>query len=403
MKYRKLGKIDWMVSALGFGCMRLPSKKNPFDLRTDYAESIRLIRRSIDLGVNYFDTGWPYHLGASEKILGQALLDGYREKVFLVTKLPMFMVRKAEDFDRFLERQLEKLQTGYLDAYLFHGLNENNFKKVIDFNLIEKMEKAREKGLIKYIGFSFHDTLPVFKNIIDYYNWDLTQIQYNYLDTAVQATTEGLEYAYKKGIGVVVMEPLKGGVLASPPGEALDILKSSTLSRTPVEWALQFLWNKKEVAVVLSGMGSMKMVEENCRYADNSGIDSLGQAEVELLDSIVEIYRKQILVPCTACNYCMPCPSGVNIPQNFAYINLSNSRPVSFFDKMNRWSVKGKYKRLASDRKKINKDRPNGNASLCTNCGQCVPKCPQTINIPVELGKVHAVLGEKQKIETVFG
>jgi len=392
MKYRKLGKIDFEVSALGLGAMRLPSMKNPLDLRVDEEEAVRMIRRAIDLGVNYIDTAWPYHLGASEKILGKALQDGYRERVFLVTKLPMFLVNKKEDFNRYFGAQLKRLQTDYIDCYLFHGLTDGYFNKIKEFNFIADMEREKVGGRIKQIGFSFHDTLPVFKKIVDFYDWDLTQIQYNYLDTTIQAGEDGLKYAYEKGIAVTIMEPLKGGMLANPPGEAMQILDKSTVKRTPVDWALQYLWNKPEVSVVLSGMSSVVQLEENCRSAEKSGSDTLSEEEDKTIDSIISIYREQILVPCTACRYCMPCPFGVNIPENFAIANAVNMKPNNFMDRGMRFVTKRKYKKLASTKEKVNKEVLNGRASLCTECGKCIPLCPQGINIPVELKKVHQFL-----------
>ncbi|MEJ2447636.1 MAG: aldo/keto reductase, partial [Anaerolineales bacterium] len=240
MQYRKMGSLDWEVSALGFGCMRLPSRK--FSLMgADKEESKRIIRYGIDRGINYIDTAWPYHLGESEKIVGESLQDGYRERVKLVTKLPMFLVYRTSDFDRFLDVQLDRLQTDHIDIYLFHALNKKTFERVKQLGLIEKMEQAKRQGRIHHIGFSFHDTFPVFKEIIDYYDWDMAQIQYNYMDTCVQATTEGLEYAYSKGIAVVIMEPVKGGTLADPPREAAAVMEDAEIERTPVDWALQFL------------------------------------------------------------------------------------------------------------------------------------------------------------------
>ena len=393
MQYRKMGSLDWQVSALGFGCMRLPQRRIN-RMRADTEKSLRLIRHGIDLGINYIDTAWPYHLGDSERILGQALQDGYRQRVRLVTKLPMPFVRRTEAFDRYLNSQLERLQTDYLDIYLFHGLNAGEFEKVKRLGLIEKMEQAQRQGRIRHIGFSFHDTFPVFKEIIDYYDWDMAQVQYNYMDTAVQATTEGLTYAHNKGIAVVIMEPLRGGTLANPPVEALDIMRSAGNNRTPVDWALQFLWNRPEISVVLSGMGSRQMVDENCASADRSGIGSLSAEEEQVIAKLAEVYRSKILVPCTACEYCMPCPAGVNIPQNFAilnYVSLENSR-------MQRWIVRRGYNRLAGSKDKLDKENPNGNGSLCVACGKCVEKCPQGINIPVELEKVHAILGKRERI-----
>ncbi|MGD8599115.1 MAG: aldo/keto reductase, partial [Anaerolineae bacterium] len=308
MQYRKMGSLDWEVSALGFGCMRLPPRR--FNrMRADTDESIRIIRHGIDLGINYIDTAWPYHLGDSERIVGQALQDGYRERVHLVTKLFMPLVRETEAFDRYLNAQLEKLQTDYLDIYLFHALNAGAFEKVKRLGLIEKMEEAKQQGRIRHIGFSFHDTFPVFKEIVDYYDWDMAQIQYNYMDTGIQATRDGLAYGHSKGIAMVIMEPLKGGQLANPPAAALEIMHENGHGRTPVDWALQFLWNRPEVATVLSGMGSRQMVDENCASADRSGIHSLSREEEDVITRLAEVYRSQILVPCTACEYCMPCPA----------------------------------------------------------------------------------------------
>jgi predicted aldo/keto reductase-like oxidoreductase len=356
-------------------------------------ESVRIIRHGIDLGINYMDTAWIYHMGDSEKVLGAALADGYRDKVHLTTKLPTFLVRRTEDFDRYLNAQLERLATDHLDIYLLHALDRGGFEKAKRLGLVEKMVKARDEGLIKHIGFSFHDTLPVFKDIVDYYDWDVCQIQYNYMDTAVQATTDGLAYAHSKGIAVVIMEPLKGGRLANPPAEALEIMRASGIDRTPVDWALQFLWNRPEVSVVLSGMGSAQMIDENCASADRSGVGTLTEKEEEVISRLAEVYRKRIVVPCTACEYCMPCPSGVNIPQNFAILNN-----VSMEDRgLRRWQVKRSYKKLVRRTDRLDKDDPNGSAVLCTECGRCATKCPQGIDIPTELKKVEAALGSGRR------
>lgn len=385
-----MGSLDWNVSALGFGCMRLPARRvNKLRAKTD--ESVDLIRYGIDQGINYIDTAWPYHLGDSEKIVGKALKDGYRERVYLVTKLPMFMVRNSGHFDRYLKSQMKRLQTDYLDGYLFHALNAGSFDKLKNLGLLDKMEKAKNKGIIRSIGFSFHDTLPVFKEIVDYFAWDIAQIQYNYVDTCVQATTEGLNYAYSKGIAVVVMEPLKGGALVNLPNDALKIIASSGRQSSPVDWALQFLWNKPEISVVLSGMGSIQMVKENCTSADHSGINSLSAEDDKVIERLAEVYRKTIVVPCTACGYCMPCPEGVNIPQNFACLNnvsLETSR-------IRRLMARRAYRNLQGSKSKIDLDNPNGNASVCIKCGICVEKCPQNIAIPQELEKVNKVLGKR--------
>ena len=393
-----MGSLDWEVSALGLGCMRLPPRRFP-PLRADTGRSLRLIRYSIDQGINYVDTAWPYHLGDSERILGMALQGNYRERVHLVTKLFMPLVRKTEDFDQFLDTQLRRLHTDYLDVYLFHSLNAGAFEKVKRLGLIAKMEQAKRQGKIRHIGFSFHDTLPVFKEIVDYYPWDVVQIQYNYMDTAIQATTEGLQYAHAKGMAVVIMEPLKGGMLANPPKEALDVMRGAArlgdgTQRTPVDWALQFLWNRPEVSVVLSGMGTPQMVDENCASADRSGIGSLSAEEEQVIESLAQIYRRKMLVPCTACKYCMPCPAGVNIPQNFAILNNVSMESQGVM----RWMVRRGYRKLAGSKEKLDTENPNGNASMCVKCGQCLSKCPQAINIPEELDKVDAILGKRGRI-----
>ncbi|MHA1510092.1 MAG: aldo/keto reductase [Promethearchaeota archaeon] len=364
MQYRKMEKLGWDVSALGFGCMRLPTKG--LLKRVDEEEAIRIIRKGIDLGINYIDTAWPYHMGNSEKVLGKALQDGYREKVKLVTKLPMFVVRKEEDFDRFLNAQLKKLQTTHIDLYLFHGMNKMFFGTLKKLNLIEKMEKAKNEGKIKGIGFSFHDSLPIFKEIIDYYPWDACQIQYNYMDTGQQAGDEGLTYAHEKGISVIIMEPIKGGMLANPPSEALELMKKSPIQRTPVDWALQFVWNKPEVSVVLSGMGNMQMVEENCASAAK-------------------------------------CPYGVNIPGCFAAVNtVSINDSNKGLDLGLRLLQRIRYRKMAKNKAHLVKKPNNGRASMCTNCEACIPKCPQHIQIPDELVKVVQVMEKRKSVKKTF-
>ncbi len=396
MQYREFGSTGVKVSALGLGCMRLPTVKF-IPQRVDTRKSFNLIRNAIDQGINYIDTAWPYHFGGSERVVGMALQDGYRERIHLVTKLFMPLVRKEEDFEKSLNRQLDKLQTTYLDTYLFHGLNKNSFEKVKRLNLVDKMIEARDQGKIRYIGFSFHDTLPVFKDIIDFYDWDVAQIQYNYMDTANQATLEGLKYAGSKNIAVVAMEPVKGGQLANPPKEAKEVMSRSHVERSAVDWALQYLWNLPEISVVLSGMGSQKMLDENCASAEISGVGLLSEDDLHTINELVRIYRKYIIVDCTACKYCMNCPYGVNIPQNFAILNNVSTEKSA----VRKWMVKRSYRKLAGDPEKLNKEKTNGNALICTECGECIEKCPQEINIPEELKKVDLVLGQNKKINEV--
>ena len=395
MKYRKMGSLDWDVSALGFGCMRLPT--SGLRNKVDEKYAIQIVREGIDLGINYVDTAWPYHEGASEVILGKALKDGYREKVHVATKLPTFLVKTEKDFDTFLNNQLKRLQLDCIDVYLFHCLNKFEFEKIKRLNLIDKMEKAKAEGKIRHIGFSFHDIFPVLKQIVDYYSWDLGQIQYNYVDTEIQATTDGLKYLHEKGIATVIMEPVKGGLLANPSKEVRDILQNADKQRTPVDWALQFLWDRPEVSVVLSGMSSRRQVVENCASAERSGVNSLTQNDRVMFQEITEVLRRGMLIPCTGCGYCMPCPAGVSIPSNFALANNMVAGGTSVMDIMFRWQMKRNYKELAQSKKEREKTGKEGSSLLCIECRACIPKCPQSINIPEELKKVNEVIS-KQKI-----
>ena len=397
MQYRSFGSTGFKVSALGLGTMRLPLSKF-IPQKVNVSKSIRLMRHAVDSGINYFDTGWPYHLGQSERIIGKALQDGYREKVHLVTKLPMFFISREAEFDFYLNSSLKRLQTDHIDTYLFHAFSKNTFERMKKLNLLDKMKKARDEGKIKNIGFSFHDTLPVFKEIVDYFDWDIVQIQYNYMDTVLQAGRAGLEYAAAKNMAIVIMEPLKGGQLANPPQEAKNVMAASGIDHSPVDWALQYLWDRPEVSCVISGMGDIKMINENCVSAERSGIGSLSQNELKVIDQLVDIYRKSILVPCTDCKYCMPCPFGVNIPLHFATLNHQTIERRFYY----RFFVRRSYSALIKNKKRLNKSKTNGHASLCTECGACIPKCPQGINIPVELKKTLDVLDKRKNIGDVF-
>jgi len=390
-----MGSLDWEVSALGFGCMRFLTKKLDGNDVVDEENAIKMIRYAIDNGVNYFDTAFPYHNEMSDIIVGKALQDGYREKIKLVTKLPMGRVTKTEDFDKFLNIQLKKLQTDHVDIYLFHGLNRQSFGLVKRLGLIKKMEEAKANGKIKGIGFSFHDSFEVFKEIIDYYNWDIAQMQFNFVDYNTQATTKGLEYAASKGIALVVMEPIKGGKLANPTSEIEEIIEKAPKKRTPADWALQYVWNLPGVSLLLSGMGSMQMVKENIESASNSGINSLTQGDLDIISDMAIRYRKKSIIACTFCKYCQPCPSGVNIPQNFRLLN-----ELLWIE--NKEDQITKYNLLAKSEHELKDREDEGNASLCTKCEECLEECPQMIDIPTELEKVHLVLGEKQEIADVF-
>lgn len=405
MKYRKMGNIDWEVSALGFGCMRLPTKtmQDPLTNQSkqviDREYAIEMIRYGIDQGINYIDTAWPYHDGESELVVGDALKDGYREKVRLVSKLPTWLIKSEDDFEQFLSKQLDKLQTNYLDLYLLHSLGKEHFEIVKNFNLIYKLEEAKKRGLIRHIGFSFHDSLKVFKEIIDYYDWDAAQIQYNYFDPNYQAGVKGLKYAAEKGIAMIIMEPLWGGKLTQSFSEVEDILEKAPIKRTLADWALQFLWDQPEVSVVLSGMSELWQVKENVKSASNSATGSLKEEEMRIVSKLRKSYSKYVTIPCTNCEYCMPCANSVNIPQNIRFLN-----DFIWFGEEQRGRFERIYTNFLKTKEELEETRGkgSGNASLCIECGECLEKCPQKIQIPEVLKKVDAILGKKQKISEFF-
>lgn len=306
MKYREFGKCDFKVSTLGFGCMRLPII-NDDDKQIDEEKAISLIRYAIDNGVTYVDTAYPYHKGSSEIVVGKALKDGYREKVKLATKLPTWLTHSYEDFDKYLDEQLGKLQTDHIDMYLLHALDKERWDNLLKLDIFKFIKKALSDGRIKQIGFSFHDKLDTFKEIIDAYDWDFCQIQYNFLDKNYQAGTEGLEYAAKKGMGIVIMEPLKGGRLAkTPPILVKAEWAKSQVKKTPAEWALRWVLNHPEVTTVLSGMNSMEQITENMKTSDVALSSSLSEKDLALIHNVKGQYNELIKVQCTACNYCTP-------------------------------------------------------------------------------------------------
>lgn len=320
MQYRQFPGMDWKPSALGFGCMRLPTAdKHPLSPNIDEEEAIRIIRYAVEQGVNYLDTAYTYHGGNSEVVLGKALRDGYRDEVKIATKSPTWLMKSPEDFDKYLNEQLSKLQTDYIDFYLLHGLDKKNWENVIlKLGLLEKAEKAKEDGRVKAIGFSFHDDYDAFEPIVNGFNdWDCCLLQYNYMDINNQAGTKGVKYAADKGLGVMVMEPLLGGKLARPPRNVLEIFEGFTVKRSPADWALQWVWNQSEVSLVLSGMSSMQQVKENLHSAEASAVNSFNENELHVIQQVREKYREKAAIPCTGCNYCLPCPNGVAISQNF--------------------------------------------------------------------------------------
>lgn len=378
MQYRDFGKDNVSLSALGFGCMRLPVIDGDTG-KIDEAEAIRMIRHAIDNGVNYIDTAWPYHNETSENLVGKALEDGYREKVYLATKSPVYYVKEPSDFDKYLDLQLEKLGTDRIDFYLLHALTGKRWQECKDNDVFAFIDRARAAGKIKYIGFSFHDQLPAFKEIADAYAWDFCQIQLNYMNENYQAGLEGLHYAAAKGLPVVIMEPLLGGRLAkSGTGALAEIWNSAPVKRTPVDWALRWLWNKPEVTVILSGMSTMEHVEENMQIAQDAMPNTLTAAELAVIDKAKQYYLARTKVDCTACGYCADCPGKVRISTIFELYN--DAFMYDEHDSARRW-----YKQMADNSRDF---------SACIDCGKCEEVCPQHLEIRKHIKVFHEAYGQ---------
>jgi uncharacterized protein len=381
MQYRTFGKIDFRPSALGFGAMRLPVLKGadgkPDFKRIDYPAATAMLHRAIDGGVNYVDTAWMYHEDTSEVWLGEALKGGYREKVKLATKMPVWDVKKAGDFDRILDVQRERLQEDCVDYYLLHSLDAEHWKCVVEQGQLASAEKALADGRIGHLGFSFHGTYEVFEEILAATDlWEFCQIQYNYMDEDQQAGRRGLELAAAQGLGVIVMEPVRGGALArNLPPQVEALWAGAPTQRTPAEWALQWVWSHPEVSFLLSGMSEMRHVEENLVYAERSRPGLLNADERALVGRVRDLYRELGPIPCTACRYCMPCPQGVNIPDILELYNdahmFGDPARQRFF-----------YTWLEEDER----------ADKCTACGECEAKCPQGIAISGWMEKAQAFL-----------
>ncbi len=374
MQMRKINNVD-EISALGFGAMRLPTKNG----RIDKEKAKKQIYYVIDNGVNFIDTALPYHGGSSELFLGEILQGEYREKVKLCTKIPSWSVKKHEDMEKYLETQLEKLQTDYIDYYLIHNLTEGGFFRLKELGIMEFLESAKKEGKIKHIGFSFHDNKEAFKKIVDAYTWDMCLIQYNFLDETNQAGTEGLKYAASKGINVFAMEPLKGGILAGEvPKRVLEIWNKSKIKRTPAEWALRWVLNHPEITCVISGMGQLKQVEENIKVSNETLPNSIPAEEMKLYDEVKEVYRDLMKVDCTGCGYCVPCPQGVDIPQSF---NLYNHKHMFKGNNASFTYLTGLGGVISGKQ---------ANAGLCNQCGKCVKACPQKLEVPTLLKEVSS-------------
>lgn len=388
MLYRKLGNTGLSVSVLGFGAMRLPVEGESGNVADSYdphkpvneREAIGMIEYAVDHGVNYYDSAYMYHGGKSEVVLGKALKP-HRDKVFIATKLPAMLVQRKEDFEKFLGEQLQRLGVSYIDVYLLHGLHRESWLNLKELGILPFLDRIQSEGRVRHVGFSFHDDFKVFKEIVDSYNWKVCQIQYNYYDEQAQAGKAGLQYAAAKGMGVVVMEPVRGGMLADPvPDEVKTLWDTAETKRAPAEWALRWVWNHPEVSTALSGMSTMDQVIENIHIAEEGMPNSLGPEELSLVEKVRETYKKMFKVGCTGCSYCMPCQAGVSIPTMFSAYN------DSFVFPHRAEMVAVLYNMFL---------KPEQRASACIECGECEEKCPQQIPIRQELKNVHRRLSRE--------
>lgn len=379
---RKKGKImkyfDFKgekISRLGFGCMRFKTLDGD-NSKIDKVESAKILKEAIEKGLTYIDTAYPYHDQMSERFVGEFLEENnLRDKIYLASKLPCWLVKEKDDFYRIFNEQLEKLRTNYLDFYLLHSLDIKRFRQMVELGVFDFVDELKEKGLVKNIGFSFHDEYEAFEEIIKAYDWDFCQIQLNYLDIKLQAGLKGYELAKKMGIPLVIMEPVKGGRLANPPAEVRDIMAEFT-DLSPAQLALKFPLSLDNVMTVLSGMNTSKQVAEN--MASASADPSLSDKEREFYDKAREIYKKREQIACTACEYCLPCTVEINIPKVFSM-----------------WNNAYLYDEAEKSKKAYQEYLKDGvNPEACIECGKCENICPQSLKIIKGLKKANEFLSK---------
>lgn len=370
MQYRNNnGNND--LSVLGFGCMRFKKKGAGFDME----ETEREIMYAIEQGVNYFDTAYIY--SGSEEALGTILhKNGVREKIKIATKLPHYLMKTREDMEKKFAEQLKRLKTDYIDFYLMHMLpDKETWEKLINAGALEWLEGLKKEGKIRNLGFSYHGNTDTFIELLNAYDWDFCQVQYNYMDENSQAGRRGIEAAAEKGIPVIIMEPLRGGRLVNDlPKKAVEAFTESSRGYSAAEWALRWLLNQKEISVILSGMNSMEMLEENIRIASEAEADSMTPGDLATIAKVKKAFDEVTKVPCTGCSYCMPCPFGVDIPGSFRCLNVSYTD--SYANGFREYFMCTTMKKEPS------------NAGLCRKCGRCEKHCPQSIHIRDELVRV---------------
>ncbi len=373
MQYRTDQKSGNKLSVLGLGCMRFPRKLGVIDAQ----ETERIVMGAVERGVNYFDTAYIYP--GSEEALGTILAKhGVREKVYVASKLPLVLCKNGGDFDRFFGKELERLKTGYIDYYLLHMLTDRaSWERLCGWGIREWLAEQKAGGRIRHIGFSFHGIRDEFLALLDVYDWELCQIQYNYSDENYQAGVAGLKKAHEKGLPVVIMEPLLGGKLAgSLPEAASEAFRRVDPAQSNAAWALRWLWEQAEVTLVLSGMSEFRQLAENAALADSAAAGMLSDAERDAYRLVVAEFNKSYKIRCTGCNYCMPCPRGVNIPSCFAAYNTSFS--LGFSAGMQQYTTSTGATSI----------KPSG-AGLCVQCGKCETHCPQRLPIRESLKAVR--------------
>ena len=363
MQYRTFKKLDREVSLLGMGAMRLPETE---DGQINEPEAIDIIRSAIDAGINYVDTAFGYHNGKSEGLVGKALRDGYREKVLLADKMPIWLAKDEEHMKEMFQTQLERLDTDYIDMYLVHSVNKPNWKRIKKLNLMPFLEEMKAAGKIKHIGFSFHDSYEFFEEVLDSYPWEFCQIQLNYMDKDIQAGVKGLKLAAEKGLSVIIMEPLKGGKLTTGiPPTVQELWNNAPVKRTPAEWGFKWLANMPEVTLILSGMSSGEQLQQNIATVSAADLNVLSDEERELIDKVSDEYNRLIKYSCTGCEYCLPCPQKLKIPD--------------LIDTLNEWNIYGQNP--ATKMEYIEWVPEGRHASDCISCKACEKKCPQGLPI----------------------
>ncbi len=381
MQFRKMPKSKDKLSVLGYGCMRMPTRIGGVPSAfIDKEKALQQIRGAIDAGVNYLDTAWPYHAGASESFLGEHVLkDGYREKVYIATKLPCMIIKRKDKIEEIFNKQLKKLQVDYIDYYLLHSLDGSSWDKMLSLDIIEFMNKIKREGKIRHMGFSFHGKHEDFLRIVDGYDWDFTQVQYNILDENFQAGIKGIEYASNKGLGIIIMEPLRGGALVGKiPKEIKKIYDEALIKRSAADWAFRWIYNHPAVTLVLSGMNNEEHIKENIKVATESLPNSLTEEEISIINKARDKYYELMQVGCTGCAYCMPCPAGIDIPGAFKHLNSYH-----MFGKLESKMLHMAFAGIMTD-----DGKPHWTNS-CMDCGKCEKACPQNIEIRKEFKKVQ--------------